>query len=680
MTDYEVSTSLDGKKFERVVRRKEKSPVALVVSFPPRKARFVRITSFDSERKQYPTTFREIEINGQRAKPANSSLAWPRERGVRALGALGGKGATAAIIGDARSIACDGARAPADGARGHPRRRDGCARPRGATGSSACSKTRCGRAARPRHSAMSATGARSDRCWTAYARFAKRLDEKYPARSPGRRQHEVPVRGPDAGDALLDRPRAVPAAAGRSARPRAAARAGAADHGESAGRSRHVHALSAGGRPSADAALLEAAGLRQEAAEQAFARLGPAAPRSRIREPAYVWPKFDARRISPWLPCVCTEREDLPRLLPLLQHTNGWVRINAAKAIALARRPARHRADRRRSWPTAKSEADYGWSKTWKDEEFNDPCPRWREALVRALGLLKATQHVGLIAKILDDERSVLEVRHAAAEALADIGSDEALAVLRRAATAHPFGTVRQVARDALLARGIDAASRADEPTVAASRSRAPSDAARDSPASSAANFDALLFIKGDNDLPNTPQTVEQADRWRQTYVVTDEGPVLPARRQPLRAAPAAARRQGHAADALQGRLGRRAGAFVGRDAGDLHAAREGQPWWHVWRINVDGTGLGQLTHGPYHHVGPAFLPDGRIVFASSRSGIRDEYHGYPCTALYVMNADGSDLHPSPRTSAATTSRRCCPTGGSSSAGWRSSTRATRPS
>ena len=62
--------------------------------------------------------------------------------------------------------------------------------------------------------------------------------------------------------------------------------------------------------------------------------------------------------------------------------------------------------------------------------------------------------------------------------------------------------------------------------------------------------------------------------------------------------------------------------------------------------INVDGTGLQQLTDGPYHNVGPAWLPDGRIVFASSRSGIRDEYHGYPCTALCVMNADGSDLHP----------------------------------
>ncbi|MBM3892749.1 MAG: HEAT repeat domain-containing protein, partial [Verrucomicrobia bacterium] len=233
--------------------------------------------------------------------------------------------------------------------------------------------------------------------------------------------------------------------------------------------------------------LMEAAGLRQEAAEQAFERLGqprrvPRNADTPVRDVSegqtgmsapLVWPKFDVRRISPWLPCVCTEREDLPRLLPLLQHTNGWVRINAAKAIAWLGDP-RAIAPVAEILANAKAEADYGWSKTWKDEEFNDPCPRWREALLRALGLLKATQHVGLITKILDDERSVLEVRHAAAEALADIANDEAMAVLRRTATAHPYGTVRQVARDALLARGIEpvsssaAASHAGKPLTPA--------------------------------------------------------------------------------------------------------------------------------------------------------------------------------------------------------------------
>ena len=41
----------------------------------------------------------------------------------------------------------------------------------------------------------------------------------------------------------------------------------------------------------------------------------------------------------------------------------------------------------------AKAEADYGYSGTFKDEEYNDPAPRWREALIRALGLLGADAH-----------------------------------------------------------------------------------------------------------------------------------------------------------------------------------------------------------------------------------------------------------------------------------------------
>jgi hypothetical protein len=69
-------------------------------------------------------------------------------------------------------------------------------------------------------------------------------------------------------------------------------------------------------------------------------------------------------------------------------------------------------------------------------------------------------------------------------------------------------------------------------------------------------------------------------------------------------------------------------------------------PWWHLYQVRVDGSELVQLTFGPYHDVGPAWLPDGRIVFSSSRLGIRDEYHGYPSTGLYVMNADGTDPHP----------------------------------
>ncbi|MCX5685111.1 MAG: hypothetical protein NT049_15715, partial [Planctomycetota bacterium] len=39
----------------------------------------------------------------------------------------------------------------------------------------------------------------------------------------------------------------------------------------------------------------------------------------------------------------------------------------------------------------------------------------------------------------------------------------------------------------------------------------------------------------------------------------------------------------------------------------------------HIYEINVDGTGLRQLTTGRYHDFNAAYLPDGRIVFGSTR-------------------------------------------------------------
>jgi hypothetical protein len=76
-----------------------------------------------------------------------------------------------------------------------------------------------------------------------------------------------------------------------------------------------------------------------------------------------------------------------------------------------------------------------------------------------------------------------------------------------------------------------------------------------------------------------------------------------------------------------------------------------------IYEVRVDGTGLRQLTdpsvtldvykgaHGGQHDVYPAYLPDDRIVFLSTRpSGL------VPCantgvSIMHVMNADGSDIH-----------------------------------
>ncbi len=44
-----------------------------------------------------------------------------------------------------------------------------------------------------------------------------------------------------------------------------------------------------------------------------------------------------------------------------------------------------------------------------------------------------------------------------------------------------------------------------------------------------------------------------------------------------------------------------------------------GQPWHHLYEINLDGRNLRQLTDGPYDDIEPCYLPDGGIVFISSR-------------------------------------------------------------
>lgn len=66
---------------------------------------------------------------------------------------------------------------------------------------------------------------------------------------------------------------------------------------------------------------------------------------------------------------------------------------------------------------------------------------------------------------------------------------------------------------------------------------------------------------------------------------------------------------------------------------------------YHIFRVNVDGTGLEQLTDGTWNDFDPCWLPNGRIAFITERRG------GYlrcgrvcPTYTLYDMAADGSDM------------------------------------
>ena len=64
MTDYSLEVSEDNEHFQPVVRRKQRSPVRLVLDVGGKVARYIRLTSYASANPVYPTTFFEVEVHG----------------------------------------------------------------------------------------------------------------------------------------------------------------------------------------------------------------------------------------------------------------------------------------------------------------------------------------------------------------------------------------------------------------------------------------------------------------------------------------------------------------------------------------------------------------------------------------------------------------------------------------
>jgi hypothetical protein len=71
---------------------------------------------------------------------------------------------------------------------------------------------------------------------------------------------------------------------------------------------------------------------------------------------------------------------------------------------------------------------------------------------------------------------------------------------------------------------------------------------------------------------------------------------------------------------------------------------------YHLFRVGADGSGLTQLTDGPWNEFDPCWLPNGRIAFISERRGGYLRCGGSappydsPTYTLHSMAADGSDL------------------------------------
>ncbi len=67
---------------------------------------------------------------------------------------------------------------------------------------------------------------------------------------------------------------------------------------------------------------------------------------------------------------------------------------------------------------------------------------------------------------------------------------------------------------------------------------------------------------------------------------------------------------------------------------------------YHIFRCNADGSGLAQLTSGPFNEFDPCWLPNGRVAFISERRGGFGRCHGRPVPTftLHSMFPDGTDI------------------------------------
>ena len=350
----------------------------------------------------------------------------------------------------------------------------------------------------------------------------------------------------------------------------------------------------------------------------------------------------------------CRDKADIPLLEQLLNHPHGWVKIHAAKTLMFLQ--AQEAVPKLISLlKTAKDDADYGYDMDFRRfgqnnvkktkaerkpgagyDEYNDPSPRHKEAFVMALGGMKSAAAVEVLIQYLNNDRNVAEIQYAAARALYQIATPKALEALRVAEARHPFETVRQVAREAVWHYELKKMSEASSPKI---RKLKQLPVPPGKPAE-------IVFIKGSMD----PGNHEQISSDKTGYSSTDGGPTYRLGNNIFKCKTADPEKtltqitkfkQGFVADIEVSYDGKRI-LFSYRGPGE---GAQSNPWWHVFEVNADGTGLRQITNGPYHDVQPNYMPDGRIVFSTSRLGMRDEYHGYAGTGLAVMNYDGSDTH-----------------------------------
>jgi len=68
--------------------------------------------------------------------------------------------------------------------------------------------------------------------------------------------------------------------------------------------------------------------------------------------------------------------------------------------------------------------------------------------------------------------------------------------------------------------------------------------------------------------------------------------------------------------------------------------------YFHLWRMNVDGSEARQITDGPFYDYFPCPLPDGGLAFMSTRCKARYLCWRPQAFVLFRMEADGSQIRP----------------------------------
>jgi len=71
---------------------------------------------------------------------------------------------------------------------------------------------------------------------------------------------------------------------------------------------------------------------------------------------------------------------------------------------------------------------------------------------------------------------------------------------------------------------------------------------------------------------------------------------------------------------------------------------RDGADYYHLYEVNVNGTGLRQLTDGPFDDIEPTYLPDGGIMFPSTRCNSWVCCGSFKVTTLHRCDGDGTNI------------------------------------